>query len=156
MKGRDMKRRYFFLKVSILIALAYWLLDSAIHHLAYGESKFQLIPSDFNELWMRSIILVLLICFGVFADHYTNKIIEKDLQKYGVYIAMLEATQHILNNFLQGMIYFRYLVEKSDDIDQETMELYDQNITDTANRVNNLKNIQNPTREIIRERFLPN
>ena len=69
---------------------------------------------------------------------------------------MLDAMQHILNNFLQGMIYFRYLVEKNDDIDQETMEIYDRNITDTANRVNNLKNIQNPTRETIRERFLPN
>ncbi len=137
------------------MALAYCLLDSAIHYFLYGESEFQLMPSDFNEFWMRSIILVLLIGFGAFADHYTNRIIEKDLQKYGVYIAMLEATQHILNNFLQGMIYFRYLVEKNDDIDQETMELYDQNITDAANQVNNLKHIQNPTRESIRERFLP-
>jgi hypothetical protein len=69
---------------------------------------------------------------------------------------MLEATHHILNNFLQGMVYFRYLVGKNDDADQEILELFDQNITDAASQVSNLDHIQNPTGEIIRERYLPN
>jgi hypothetical protein len=156
-KGRIMNSRHFFLKVAVAVAVAvsYWLLDSIVHYFGYGESEFELIPSDFNEMWMRSVILILLIAFGIFADYHTHRIIEKDLQKHDVYAAMLDATQHILNNFLQNMVYFRYLAEKSSDIGQETIELYDQTIIDTANQVNNLKNIQNPTRESIRERFLP-
>jgi hypothetical protein len=141
--------------VSISVALSYWLLDSAIHYFVYGESEFELIPSDFNEMWMRSIILILLIAFGIFTDYHTNKIIEKDLQKHDVYTTMLDATQHILNNFLQNMVYFRYLAEKSGDIGQETLELYDKTIIDTADQVNNLKNIQNPSKKTITERFLP-
>jgi len=155
MKGKDMKSRYFFLKVSMLVALSYWLLDSSIHYFVYGESEFEILPSDINELWMRFIIFILLIAFGIFADSHTNRIIDKDLQKYDVYIAMLGATQHILNNFLQSMFFFRDIAEKSDDIGQETIELYDQAIIDTTNQIKNLEDIQNPTKEAISERYLP-
>ena len=154
-KGMIMNSRHFFLKVAIAVALLYWLLDSTVHYFAYGESEFELMPSDFNEMWMRSVILILLIAFGIFADYHTRRIIEKDLQKHDVYAAMLDATQHILNNFLQNMVYFRYLAEKSSDMGQETIELYDRTIIDTADQVNNLKNIQDPSKEKIIERFLP-
>lgn len=150
-----MKNKHFFLIFSIPFAFLFWLIDSVIHYIGYSEFKFELIPSDFNELWMRCIIVALLIFFGIFADYHTNKIIQKDIEKNDVYIAMLNANHHILNNFLQSMMLFREAADKSNDIDEETLELYDLTIRNTIAQISNLNDIQDPNRKTIEERFLP-
>ena len=150
-----MKSKYFFLKLSIPFALLYWFADSAVHYFIYGEFEFEFIPSDFDELWMRCVIFILLVSFGAFADYYTNKILQKDKEKNEVYATMLHATQHILNNFLQSMLLFRHVAEKSKDIDPEILKLYDQTIDDAAAQVENLKDIQDPSKDSIEERFIP-
>lgn len=150
-----MKNKYFFTKVAIPFALSYWLFDSLIHYLVYGEFEFELVPSDFNELWMRCIIVILLIIFGVFADYHTNKIIKKDLEKQDVYITMLAATKHILNNFLQGIKLFRDIAGKSKDIDEEILNLFDKTIDDTVKQINNFDEIKDPDKKTIEDNFLP-
>lgn len=150
-----MKSTHFFLKFSIPFAFSYWFFDSAVHYFIYSELEFEIIPSNLNELWMRLIIFLLLITFGIFADYHTNKIIKKDIEKNDVYLVMLSASQHILNNFLQSMFLFRDVAGNSKDIDQETLDLYDKTINNTIGQINNLKNIKTPSKETIEERFLP-
>jgi len=150
-----MKKKHFFLKLAIPFALLYWIFESAIHYFVFDKHGFEFIPHDLNELWMRGIIFLFLIAFGIFADYHTNKIINKDNEKYDVYQSMLYATQHILNNFLQRMLIFKEVAEESSYIDKETLEQYDQIISDTTTQINNLKNIQNPSKATIEERFLP-
>ena len=147
--------KYFYIKISICLALSYWALDSIVHYFLYKELEFEIIPHDTNELWMRIVIFILLIFFGFFADHHTYKIIKKEKEKQEVYKAMVNASQHILNNFLQSMTLIRDVADHSNDIDKKIIQLYDQTINNTANQINNLKNIQNPSKENIEERFLP-
>lgn len=151
-----MKKKHFFLRLSIPFALSFWLFDSVIHYFGYGEFEFELIPSDFNELWMRCIILILLVAFGFFADYHTNKLSKKDVEKYDVYIAMLCATHHILNNFLNNMVLFRNEAEDSKDFDRDILKLYGQVIDDTITQIEKLENIQEPNKENIEERYKPN
>lgn len=150
-----MKNKYFFFKVSILFALSYWMFDSLIHYLVYGEFEFELIPSDSNEIWMRCMIFILLVAFGLFSDYHTNKIIKKDLEKQDVYIAMFGATKHILNNFLQGMKLFREIAKDSKDIDENVLKLYDSTINNAVEQINNLDDIKDPNKETIEQRYLP-
>ena len=150
-----MKKKNFFLKFSIPFALSYWVFDSSVHFFVYGEFEFEVIPSEFNELWMRGIIFVLLIAFGIFADYHTNKIAQKDSEKYDVYIAMLSATHHILNNFINNMILFRGEAENSKDFDRDILTLYDQVIDDTSEQIKNLENINEPDKEIIERKYKP-
>ena len=77
-KGKEIKQEHYFLKFAIPLALSYWFLDSFIHYFLYGELEFEIIPSDNNELWMRSSIFILLATFGLFADFSSRKIIEKN------------------------------------------------------------------------------
>lgn len=150
-----MKKEYFFTIVAIPFAMTFWLFDSLIHYFVYNEFEFELIPSEINELWMRCIIFFLLIIFGVFADYHTNKIINKDLEKLDVYITMLAATKHILNNFLQGMRLFRDLAGNSKDIDKEILKLFDESIDNAVKQIKDFEEIENPNKENIEDKFMP-
>ena len=56
-----MIRRNMFAIVAFGIALIFWFFDASVHHFIYGERQFEFIPSDFNELWMRLLIVVLIV-----------------------------------------------------------------------------------------------
>jgi two-component system cell cycle sensor histidine kinase/response regulator CckA len=83
------------LKLGVLISLVYWLLDSSIHYHAFSDESFELVPSDINELWMRSLICIMLVVFGWYID-YAKKTSERELR----------ASEN----------HFRSLVESSSDI----------------------------------------
>ena len=133
-----MKNKHFFLKVAIPFAFSYWMLDSLIHYFIYGELEFEIFPADIDELWMRLVIFVLLITFGLFADYHTNKIYLKNLEKDEVYKTMLGATNHILNNFLQKMVFFLGAANESKDIDKKRIETYEGVIQETRQQRKNL------------------
>ncbi len=142
-----MKEKHFFLKFSIPLALAYWFFDSVVHYFGYGELEFQIIPSDLNEFWMRSLIFILLLAFGVFADYHTNKIIEKDAEKHDVYMAMLGVTRHILNNFSNKIVLFRSETEDNKAFDIDILKIFDQVMTDTIAQIKNLEDIKRVQQE---------
>jgi hypothetical protein len=151
----DKKKKHFFLMVSIPFALSYWFFDSAVHYFGYGEFEFEIIPSDFNEMWMRSIIFIMLVVFGIFADHHANKLVRKDIEKHEVYIATLRASHHILNNFLNKMTLFREEAEISEDFDKDILKLYDQVIDDAAAQLRNLENIKELDTDNIEKSYKP-
>ena len=143
----DMKKKYFFLKISIPLALAYWFFDSIVHYLGYSELQFEIIPSDFNEFWMRSVIFILLLAFGVFADYHTSKIIKKDAEKHDVYMAMLGVTRHILSNFLKNILLFRSDTEDSKAFNIDIIKIYDQVMDDTITQIRDLEDIKRVQQE---------
>ena len=145
-----MIKKYQFTAISISIALFFWFFDSIVHHFVYGEQGFEVLPSDLNELWMRCVIVVLIVAFGVFADRRTGR------EKVAVYRAMLGATNHILRNHLQKMLLFRNEAENSKDFDKDVLKLYDQMIHETNAQIRNLDNIQEPNKANIEDRYLPN
>ena len=142
-----MKKKHFFLKFSIPLALAYWFFDSAVHYLAYGELEFEVIPSDFNEFWMRTVIFILLLAFGVFADYHTNKIVEIDAEKHDVYMAMLGITRHVLSNFLNKIVLFRSETEDNKAFNIDVLKIFDQVMDDTIVQIKNLEDIKRVQQE---------
>ena len=101
-----------FATISISIALLFWFFDSIVHYFVFSETAFEVLPSDLNELWMRCVIVVLIVAFGVFADRRIG------FEKVDVYRAMLGATNHILRNHLQSMLLFRDEAENCKDYDK--------------------------------------
>jgi hypothetical protein len=98
---------------------------------------------------MRCVIVVLVVAFGVFADH------RKGHEKEDVYRAMLSATHHILGNFLQKTVWFRCELEEGKDVNEDVLKLYDQMIKETAAQIRNLENIQELNKATIEDRYLP-
>ncbi len=129
---------------TLAIALVFWFFDAMIHHYVYGEPEFEVIPSDVNELWMRTTIVILIALFGVFADYFTNKIMfkEKQLEVAYVYSAMLQANQHILSNIINQMELFKLEAKKSRDFDRDVIELYDNTIREATDLVDTLAKVR--------------
>ena len=138
-----------FTLIAIFVAIVFWFIESIIHYFAYGEPTFEIVPSDVDEIWMRSVIVALVVTIGVLADRQNKS------DRRAVYRTMLGATHHILNNFLQKMMRIREAAEDSKDFDKEVLQLYDRIIDETTAQLRELDNISDPSRTAIEDRYLP-
>jgi len=145
-----MKQRIFTI-VSIVFAAVFWNVDAAIHYFVYGEPEFNIIPEDSNELWMRIVIILLIVLFGIFADSFSRKqaIKEKQLEAMHIYKSMMHATQHILNNLLNQMQLFRMEAERSKDFNRDCIKEYDEAFSEALNLVEKMSKVENITAENI-------
>ena len=136
---------------SIIVAAVFWSFDSALHYLVYDEPGFEFIPEDFNELWMRLVVVCLIVLFGLYADSVTRKrmIQEKQLAALKTYNSMIYATHHILNNLLNQMQLFRIKALRSAEFDRETIRMYDQAMDEAKELVARLSRIESITEEDI-------
>jgi uncharacterized membrane protein (DUF106 family) len=137
--------------IAVGIAFVFWFLDASIHYYIYDEPNFEFIPDNFNELWMRTVIILLAILFGVYADSSIKKLLikEKQLEAARVYNSMTCATQHILNNLLNQMQLFKIEALKSNDFDREIIKLYDNSINEATELIQKLSHVENITDENI-------
>jgi hypothetical protein len=132
---------------SIVMALTFWFFDSLIHHFLYKEPQFELVPEDFNELWMRSAIVLLIMLFGVFADYFTNKIMfkQKQLEVANVYNLMIHTSRHVLNNLVNQMRLFEIEALKSRDFDRDVINLYGNAIKEATDLIDALSKVEDIT-----------
>ena len=141
-----MRNRIFTVSASI-IAIIFWFSDALIHYFIYKEPKFEIIPDDFNELWMRIVIIILLILMGIVADYYSKKILiaQKQLEAARIYDSMIYASHHIINNLLNQMELFKLEAKKSKDFNPEVMQYFDLSIDESKDLLRKLSRIENVT-----------
>ena len=137
--------------VASLISVGFWFFDSSVHYFLYDEPNFEFIPSEFNELWMRVVIVSLILLFGIFGDYFTNSIVmrEKQLEVARTYNGMIQASLHILVNVLNQMQLFKLEAQKSKDFDREVIKFYDNAIDEASNLVESLSRLQDVTERTI-------
>ena len=98
-----MGSKYFFLKYSTPFALFYWIFESTVHFIEGGELEFEILPSEFHEIWMRSTIFILILFFGIFADYQMNKIIKAKNEKEAIQKKLEDALSKTLSEFIPNM-----------------------------------------------------
>ncbi len=61
--------------IAVAVAVLFWPLEAAMHAFAFAKGSFleNLLPSDPDELWMRSLISITFIMFGVFGQRHINE-----------------------------------------------------------------------------------
>lgn len=145
-----MKKKLFTI-AAFLMAVVFWFFDSFIHHFLYKEPDFHIIPEDFNELWMRTVIVLLIMLFGIFSDYFINKIMfkEKQLEVVYVYNAMIYSSHHILNNLLNQMRLFKMEALRSKDFDRDVIALYDNTIKEASDLMDALSKVKDASEESI-------
>ncbi|MBL1278578.1 MAG: hypothetical protein COB30_021090 [Ectothiorhodospiraceae bacterium] len=131
--------------------------DSIIHYYLYGEKSFEIIPGDFNELWMRGVIVILLVSFGAYVEISTKKLIEKEKQLEAslIYHSIVRASHHILNNLLNQMQLFRMEALNSHSFDKEKIKLYDSAMDEASSLIKQLSEVKNISDENIRASVAP-
>lgn len=141
--------------LSILLAAFLWVIDSTIHRLFFDDAEFEFLPTDINELGMRVAIIFLVVCFGLFADYQTKKILKLEREKYIVYHATVSASQHILNNLLNHMQYFKIKIDESNSLDEETTTLFNESLADAEKLVIKLSTVEELTEDKIKDSVYP-
>lgn len=151
-----MKNKIFTIIASI-ISLAVWLLDASAHYYIYKEPVFEFIPKDIDELLMRTLIIILIIMLGIFADFFSKKIMlkQKQLEAANIYNSMLYANHHILNNLLNQMQLFKMEAIKCKDFDKDVIKLYDVIIEEASELIARLSGIEDITEGNIMESISP-
>lgn len=124
--------------IATSLAILYWFIDSAIHKFLYAEDTFEIIPTDLNELWMRTVIFLLLISLGIIADLHRKRILKKETEKQQALIKVITNSHEILNNILNQMQYFKMEADEHNDFDNEVKELFNQSMEEVKELVKNL------------------
>ena len=147
------KRRFTIL--GLALALFYWVAESLIHRFVYFEDAFEVIPSDANEIWMRLIIIVLILGFGIFADNRATKIRQKEAEKREVFLTTVRSSQHILNNLLNQMQLALFDSDGRPGLEAETRKLLDRSIKEGKEQVECLSSVTDMDGDLIEESVRP-
>lgn len=86
--------------LSLIVSFLYWIIDSSIHYFFYRERTFEFIPSGTNELWMRNVIIVLVLVFGVYVDISVKRIKGLYDERYQLQLRLDEALTKLLGGYL--------------------------------------------------------
>jgi len=148
-------KNYIFSISGTIIALIYWCMESMVHFYIFNEDSFEFIPHEVNELWMRSIITLLLLIFGLFADHHTRKLNEKEEDKLRLFQTTVSASNHILNNYLQQMLIVKLEAMKCEDFSAEVLQLFDQTMEETTAEIRKLESLTEFTTSSVEQAIYP-
>ncbi|WP_299017433.1 hypothetical protein [uncultured Photobacterium sp.] len=144
----------FTFKAALLSAL-FWIIESLIHQLFFSDGRFEIIPPEANELWMRVVIVILVICFGIYADFQTKILLKKEEEKRLIFKATVCSSQHIVNNLLNQMQFFRMKADEHNVFNSEVIELYDQSLLEGQRLMELLSNVDDLTVQNIRMSVSP-
>ncbi len=69
--------------IACVLAAGFWVIESYMDTLILENTSFtaRLLPSDLNELWMRGLVCVLLIAFGLYAQKTNARILDAKIMK---------------------------------------------------------------------------
>jgi hypothetical protein len=130
-----------FTLLGVMLALFYWVAESTIHRFVYLDEVFEIVPSDSNEIWMRIVIVVLIIGFGIFADNRARRIRKKEAEKREVFLATVRSSQHILNNLVNQMQIVLFDSDGRPGLEDETRRLLDRSIRQGKEQVECLSSV---------------
>ena len=147
--------RYKFTLLGLGLALLYWFAESGIHRFVYAEEFFEIVPADVNEFWMRLLIVVLILVFGIFADNRARKIKASEREKREVYVATVRSTQHILNNLMNQLQLAFLDLEKEHCLESDTRRLLEKSIREGKQQVERLSSVTEISGESIKDSVRP-
>jgi hypothetical protein len=84
----------------LIVATVFWFVDSATHYYFNKDAGFELIPPTSNELWMRSIIFVFIIGFGIYVDLSVNRMRRLYNERYQLQQKLDYALTKLLSGFV--------------------------------------------------------
>ena len=108
-------RSHRFLFITIFLSIVFWFVESSLHFLVFNqEDHFEIIPHDFNELWMRIVICILIIVTGAIADMYIRTLHKVQEEK----LRTLKATMYNVHNIAGNALNQISLLCDDDSIQQ--------------------------------------
>ena len=141
--------------LAVILSLVFWMTDSIVHRFIYSEEAYELIPSDFNELWMRALIVVLIVGFGLIADDLTTKIDVARRDKHKIFGITVRYAEYELNNLAYLLELAFPESDRTHDLDHECRKNLEQSIKENKDRINRLISLAELSEETIEDSVKP-
>ncbi len=119
-----------------------------------GESTQILTTLQTYKGWFYVLLTSLLLFLLIRKDY--RALLQREKEKSEIFFTTMSAVHHILNNFLNKMLFFREVADDSSGFAKEVLNQYDQVIMETAGQVKKLGDIDKITKEEIEKTAFPN
>jgi uncharacterized membrane protein (DUF106 family) len=129
-----------YIPVAVLIAALFWMAESLIHFFSYGGERFEVIPTDLNEFFMRTLVVVLIIGFGIYVDYISSKHIAELDERKKRYKETIKETNKKFNEFIEQVQNFDLEVRKSRSMDKDILNSFADTISEAKNQLERLEN----------------
>jgi len=140
---------------ALIVALTIPSIRGAYHYFTDGVAVFHYLPQTPHDRVMALTVSAILLALGFFADYHNRKLISHEKEKRQIFISAVGASQHILNNFLNNMLYFQQQATESRALDEQTLKLYDEVIHGAAEQLKKLGEISDISEQNIRDTIYP-
>ena len=150
----DMKNRKITM-YAVIVSVLYWLAESVGHRYVFSEEVFEIIPSDVNELWMRTLIIVLIIVFGWIADNQAARIRAAEKEKANIFAATVSSTQHVMNNLLNQLQLVLLEEDRAHALSDDTRKLLEKSIREGKEQMDKLSSVTELDEETIKKSVEP-
>jgi signal transduction histidine kinase len=150
-----MLKTYKYTLSGLIFSLTILLIGGCYHYFTDGTATFHYFPQSPHDRRMSLTISCILIALGFYADRNTRLRIAHEEEKRRIFVSAVAASQHILNNFLNNMLYFQQQARESQALDEKTLKLYDTVIHGAAEQLRKLGEISEISEKKIRETIYP-
>ncbi len=138
--------------ISIIISIAFWFLESFIHLELDKLDKVELLPKDINELWMRSLIVILIMAMSIYA-HISHarklkieqeklllqeQLLDEQYSKMELILNARKLTQEALQNFNNSLISIKKNIKDGEMLSEKEVSRLSTIITAVQNKLNRL------------------
>lgn len=145
---------YFKITLVYFIAGALWIFFSDRFLSSISTSTEMLTHLQTYKGWFF-IVLTSAILFVIVRNDY-KALEHRENEKIDIFLTTMSAVHHILNNFLNKMLYFRAVAEESNDFKGDVLDNYSKVINETSAQVKKLGEIEKISREEIEKTAYPN
>lgn len=97
--------------------------------------------------WFFIVFTSVLLYFLVRKDYKALE--QREKEKVEIFLTTMSAVHHILNNFLNRMLFFRQMAEEDNKFSQDVLDNYSKVIFETSEQIKKLGDIDKVTREEI-------
>jgi predicted negative regulator of RcsB-dependent stress response len=129
-----------YITIAVLIAAISWMAESLIHFFIYGEERFEVIPADFNEFCMRTLIAILIIGFGIYIAYRTTKQTEEIERGKRRYKETVKETNNKFSDFIEKVQNYDLEVRKTRSMDKDILNSFTDTIHEAKDQLAKLEN----------------
>jgi hypothetical protein len=127
----------------MIVSAVFWVLESAIHYKLFDHGHpFELLPHNANELWMRSVISLLIIAFGYYSQQMIQRIRHYENARVETLQLTMRTVQDIVGNCFNQQQLMLFDLKKTHPEKNELYDEYETLIHDTTASINKIANMK--------------
>ncbi len=150
-----MIKAYKYTIFGLLFSLSILLIGRSAHFFSEETPPVQALPRSPHDRTMFLLVSSLLVTLGSLADRNNRLLVAHAEEKRRIFASTVAASQHVLNNFLNNMLFFQHQARESRALDEKTLVLLDKVIFDAAEQLKKLGEISEISEENIRDTVYP-